>query len=289
MKTKADIKPLWRPHRDVLGEGPLYSPARQALFWTDIKGPALNRLDLVSAEVSRWDMPLMLGWLIEREGADSFLCGVETGFAWLDLDPLTVTPFFDPEPHLPGNRLNDAKTDAHGAVYAGTMHKEGAGLEGAFYRLASDLSVRKLDSDYGVANGPAFSLDGRVLYHTDSNRRTIYAFDVEPDGGLCNKRAFITFADDWGYPDGMTLDAEGGLWVAHWDGARISRFLPDGVIDRSIAMPCSRPTSIAFAGSDFGRMFVTSTSEDRLDEPLSGALFELSPGVRGLPAGRFAG
>ena len=140
-----------------------------------------------------------------------------------------------------------------------------------------------------MANGPAFSLDGRTLYHTDSGVRTIYAFDLAADGSLAGKREFVRFREDWGFPDGMTTDAEGCLWVAHWAGARISRFDPAGALIRSIALPASNITSIAFAGPGLDRMFVTSSTIGREDEPEAGSLFELDPGVRGVPPRAFAG
>jgi sugar lactone lactonase YvrE len=139
------------------------------------------------------------------------------------------------------------------------------------------------------SNGPTFSPDGATLYHTDNARRVVYAFDLNENGALANKRVFVRFEDAWGYPDGMTTDSEGGVWIAHWDGARVSRFTPDGALDRSIALPVSRPTSCVFAGDELERMFVTSASIGREDEPLAGGLFEIDPGVRGAPAHMFAG
>lgn len=113
-----------------------------------------------------------------------------------------------------------------------------------------------VDDNYGVANGPAFSPEGDRLYHADSAQRLVYCFDLSPDGDLTNKRVFVRFNDDWGYPDGMTTDAKGGVWIAHWDGARISRFFPSGQ-HRSTLSPVSVPTSCAFAGDKLDRMFVT--------------------------------
>jgi D-xylonolactonase len=283
------VRPLVRAERDILGEGPLYSSTRDALFWLDIKGKALNRLCLASGAVERKALPEMMAWLIEREDGRGFVCGIESGFAMLELETLSFTAIADPEPDAPDNRLNDAKADSKGRIFAGTMHREAVGAHGSLYRLDPNLSATRVDSGYGVANGPAFNSDQTILYHTDTVARTIYAFDLHTDGSLSRKRPFVRFEGDWGFPDGMTLDAEGGLWVAHWDGGRISRFLVDGTLDRSIAMPCSRPTSLAFGGEDFSRLFVTSAAEQCDGEPLAGALFEVAAGVRGLAPGRFGG
>jgi sugar lactone lactonase YvrE len=145
-----------------------------------------------------------------------------------------------------------------------------------------------------VTNGPALSPDGKTLYHTDTFEGTIYAFDISKGGKLKNKRVFITIPEGDGYPDGMTCDAEGCLWVAHWGGWRITRFTPSGQADRVVQMPVSQVTSVAFGGADLARLFITSASiglsEKELEEqPLAGGLFEIDPGVKGLPAGQFGG
>jgi len=160
---------------------------------------------------------------------------------------------------------------------------------GALYRLDPGFSWSRHDDDYRVANGPTFSADGRLLYHTDSLRRTVYAFDMAEDGRLTGKRPFIRFEDSWGYPDGMCTDVEGRIWIAHWDGGRVSCFSPDGRLERSIALPASRITSCAFGGGDFDRLFVTSSAQGVEHEPLAGALFEVDAGTRGVAPYTFAG
>jgi sugar lactone lactonase YvrE len=193
------------------------------------------------------------------------------------------------EPDRPGNRLNDAKVDLAGRIWAGTMDDNEAEASGALYRLDPDLVWSRHDDGYSIANGPTFSIDGYTLYHTDSGARTVSAFDMSRDGDLSNKRTFIRFPDDWGYPDGMTTDAAGGIWIAHWGGGRVSRFTPDGVFDRSIALPASQITNCAFGGANLDRMFVTSATKGLTNEPLAGSLFEITPGARGLPPTAFAG
>lgn len=283
-----DYRIVERDSLDLLGEGPIWSPRRRALFWVDIMAPALRRLELDSGAVTSWAMPERIGWAIERAGSDDLVIGLKSGFAMLRLDPFATTMIGDPEPERPGNRLNDAKADRFGRIWAGSKHDEDAQASGALHRLDHDLSWERVDDGYGVTNGPTFSPDGGVLYHTDSAERTVYAFDAHADGRITDKRVFLRFPDEWGHPDGMTVDAQGGLWIAHWGGARISRFHPDGRWDRSIALPATNITSIAFAGDRLDRMFVTS-SADGQDEPAAGALFEVFSGAVGLPAGLFGG
>jgi D-xylonolactonase len=154
----------------------------------------------------------------------------------------------NPEPDRPFNRLNDAKVDNAGRIWAGTKNDRDEHDSGALYRLDTNLNWTRLDDGYGVPNGPTFSPDGSILYHADRARRVVYAFDLSADGRLTSKREFIRFENEWGYPDGMTTDREGGIWIAHWDGGRVSRFRPDGTLERSIHLPASNITSCAFAG-----------------------------------------
>jgi sugar lactone lactonase YvrE len=285
----ADYRIIPRDERDLLGEGPVWAPSRNALFWVDIMAPALRQLDLATGDVTSWAMPERIGWAIERETGDGLIVGLKTGFAELQLDPFEIQPVGDPEPHRPDNRLNDAKVDAWGRIWAGSKDDNDKDRSGALYRLDPDLSWSQHDDGYGVTNGPAFSPDGHILYHTDSGARTVFRFDLAADGGLSGKCEFISFPEEWGSPDGMTTDREGGLWIAHWGGGRISRFRPDGSHDRSIALPATNITSITFAGDALDRMFVTSSSLDKEQEAHAGALFEVFSGAIGVPTRKFAG
>lgn len=278
-----------RGHRDLLGEGPVWVPERNRLFWVDILAPALNWLDLASGETGRRAFDERIGWIIPRVGRSDFVIGLKSGFHHFDFDTGALSSIGDPEPDRPDNRLNDAKVDHAGRIWAGSKDDTDTAASGALYRLDPDLTWSRHDDSYQVTNGPTFSPDGKTLYHTDSGARTIFAFDLAPDGTLSNKRPFLRFDDAWGYPDGMTTDAEGCLWVAHWEGARISRFDPEGRQMRAITLPATNITSMTFAGPDLDRMFVTSSADRRLDEPQAGCLFEVDPGVRGLPARAFAG
>ncbi len=277
-----------RDRCDRLGEGPIWSPTEQALFWVDILGQRLNRLRLADDSVTSWALPDMTGWVIERRAAPGFVAGTKAGIATLTLDPVTVALLTAPEPDLPRNRLNDAKADAAGRLYFGTMPMACDTPTGSLYRYDPDRRLTRLDSGYSVANGPAISADGSTLFHTDSVTGRIYRFAVHPDGSLGPRTLFRQFGGNEGSPDGMTFDAQGGLWVACWGAGRVVRLLPDASIDQVIALPASQISSVCFAGDRLDRMFVTSAS-DGVAEPAGGALFEVTPGRTGLLAHKFAG
>lgn len=285
----AAVRVIGRERRDALGEGPLWSAREHALFWVDILARKVQRLSLRDESVTCWDMPEMIGWVIEREQTAGFIAGFESGFAELTLEPLSIVAIVDPEPQQPRNRLNDAKADGHGRIWAGSMPLAANEPTGALYRFDVDRTVTQMDTGYTIANGPALSPEGTTLYHTDSARGVIFRFRLHADGAVSDRRAFIEFDPSWGKPDGMTVDCEGGLWVAHYGGSRVSRFHDDGRWDRSIALPASQITSCAFAGDDLDRLFVTSAADDAEHEPHAGALFEVDPGARGLAPYQFRG
>ncbi|MCM8739150.1 SMP-30/gluconolactonase/LRE family protein [Azospirillum sp. A1-3] len=278
---------VWQA-RALLGEGPLWSPRQDAVYFVDIRGSRILRHGLSDCSQAVWDLDDAACWLVESADGDGFIAGLRSRrVVRLRLEPGQATVAEEIariEPDMPGNRLNDGKADRDGRLWVGSMDDAEEAPAGSFYRIDHDGSVTRVDQGYTVANGPALSPDGRTIYHTDSAARRVYAFDIGADGGLSGKRVHIRFTEADGYPDGMTCDAEGGLWIAHWDGARVSRFRPDGTLDRVIALPVSRVTSCVFAGPDLDRMFITTAAHGRDEEPLAGALFECDPGVRGLPA-----
>jgi len=275
--------------RAVLGEGPLWVARENAVYWVDIKGRMLHRLTLADRRHTSWAMPDMLGWVVERQSGTGFMAGFRRGFARLQLDPVRSDSLGLLEPDLPHNRMNDAAVDRWGCIWAGTMDDREAEAVGSLYRLDPAGNWTRRDGGYVVSNGPTFSLEHDFLYHTDTTRRVIYRFALSANGTLGEREVFVEFSEDWGWPDGMATDAEGGIWVAHWGGGRLSRFLPDGRLERTIALPASQVTSCCFAGANLERMFVTTASIGRPDEPLAGRLFEVSPGVRGAPCFAYAG
>jgi sugar lactone lactonase YvrE len=277
----------------TLGEGPVWIPEERALYWVDIKAPAVHRFDPSTGGRRSWPMPRTLGCLVPSAGG-GFVAGFHDGFARVDLDRGKVDPIVDPEPDRPANRLNDAKCDGQGRLWAGSMDDAERQRTGALYRILPDGSCTRMDDGYFITNGPAFSTDGSVMYHTDSVDRTIFAFDLAADGALSGKRTFVRFPDDAGHPDGMTVDTEGHLWVAHFGGARVSRFDPEGALVSEITLPVANVTSCAFGGADLRTLYVTTAAKglspaQRAAQPLAGGLFEVRVGVAGLPVARFGG
>jgi sugar lactone lactonase YvrE len=282
----SDLRIIARDRRDTLGEGPLWVARENALYWVDILDRRLNRLSLADDAVSSIEMPEPIGWVIERAARPGFIAGFASGFAELTLDPFAIRKITDPLSLKV--RMNDAKADGAGRIFAGTMSYEGAEPIGSLYRLDPDLSITAVDQGYRIANGPAISADAKTIYHTDSAEGLVYRMALHADGSVSGREVFLRFPDEWGSPDGMTIDAEGGLWIAHWGGSRVTRFLTDGSIDRAIQVPARQVTSCTFAGPDLDRMFITSAA-DGLDGAHDGALFEVDPGVRGLPTLKFGG
>lgn len=233
-------------------------------------------------------MPERLCWIVEQQSSDRLLAGFKSGIAEIQLDPFAIIPRFTPEPDRPQNRLNDAKVDATGRLWFGSKDDTDEQASGALYSLDPDGTLVRQDDGYKVTNGPTFSPDGRWLYHNDSGLGLVYRFPLE-QGVIGERQPFIRFEKDWGVPDGMTTDSGGGLWIAHWGGARVSRFDPDGSLDRSIRLPATNITSCVFAGDRLDRMFVTSAALGTSDEPEAGALFEIDAGATGLPPVAFGG
>ncbi|QDX26955.1 SMP-30/gluconolactonase/LRE family protein [Sphingomonas suaedae] len=275
----ADVAIIDRDRADRLGEGPLWSAREDALYWVDILDHRINRLSLTDNSVESFQQLDYAAWIIERE-AGGFVAGVGLDIVRLDLPSNAHTVIGSVDRGIAGNRLNDAKADAQGRIWAGTMPASCDRPSGAFHRIDPDGRIAAVDAPYTIANGPAIDPTGRWLLHTDTALGTIFRFDINDDGSLSERRPFIVFEPEWGNPDGMTFDAEGGLWVACWGAGCVTRFTPEGRRERSIALPASQITSCTFAGPDLDRMFVTSAA-DGVDEEHGGALFEVDPGCRG--------
>lgn len=253
--------------RDALGEGPTWVADEDSIFWVDILGQRLHRFHLPDAGLTSWTMPEPICWFVERV-AGGYLAGFASGFAPLSLDPVEIGPIVPLGQQRARHRLNDAKVDPAGRIWAGVMEMSAATATGSFHRIEAGAAPVCVEEGYLVPNGPAFSPAGDWLYHADSPRGIIYRYAVGEDGSLGERRDHIRFEEDWGLPDGMTVDAQGYLWSAHWDGGRVSRFDPDGGLDRAVRLPASRITSCVFGGEALDRLFITSSGADRKDEPL---------------------
>jgi sugar lactone lactonase YvrE len=269
----------------VLGEGPVWVAREAALYWLDIKGRKIFRLG-DDGSFAQWPTPMRVGSLAPRRNG-AFIAGTDEGIAIVDPAADRFEIVANPEEALPGNRFNDGKVDRRGRFWAGTMDDSERDSTGTLYCVGPEFAWSVVDKDYKVTNGPAFSPAGDVMYHNDSARQVTYAFDLDAEGHASNRRTFLQFGPGDGYPDGMTVDAEGGLWIAFWDDWCVRRYSPEAQWIETIRMPVQRPTSCAFGGRDLDRLYVTSASvnldEDALNmQPNAGGLFMLVPGVRGL-------
>jgi sugar lactone lactonase YvrE len=276
----------------TLGEGPVWVERDSALYWVDIKAPAVHRYRPGAAQRRSWPAPETIGCLCPR-AARGFVAGLRSGFAVVDLDAATFESLGGPEADRPDNRMNDGTCDSRGRIWAGTMDDAEARPTGSLYRLDPDRRWRRMDGGYAISNGPAFSPDGATLYHTDTLARVVYVFD-HADGALANKRRFITVPPEAGFPDGMTVDEDGFLWIAHFGGWRVVRYDPKGRIDRALALPVSNVTSCAFGGPSLDTLYITTATKDLTDsaragQPLAGGLFVAEVHARGLPPTLYAG
>jgi len=271
--------------RCLLGEGPLWSPEEQTLFWVDIDGHRLWRLPADGAP-GHLPLPGPPGFLA-RGPRGKLVAGMHRSFVTIDIAEANVRVLGDPLMAPTGTMMNDGKADRQGRVVAGSKHLDEAEPLGRAFQLASD-GVRPVLGGFTVFNGPAFSPEGTRIYFADSPSKIIRTARYDAVGGEIGRpEVFVELDSDQGFPDGMTVDSEGALWNAEWDGGRVTRYRADGRMDFSVALPVPRPTSVAFGGDDLRTLFVTSArvglSDAALAEaPLSGGLFALRPGVAGL-------
>ncbi len=285
-------------NQSLLGEGPVWDHRDQRLIWVDIEGFAVHIYEPAAREHGVIDVGQYVGSLAVRKSGD-LLLALKSGFASLDLETGEITPIADAESHLPGNRFNDGKCDPAGRFWAGTLaldEENGAG-KGNLYCLHTDHRVQLKIPGVWISNGLAWTADARTMYYIDSPTQKVVAYDYDKaTGEIASPRTVIEVpADEMGYPDGMTIDEEGMLWIAHWDGGHVCRWNPhNGEELAEIKVPVSRPTSCVFGGVDFGTLYITSArtrlGEERLAaQPLAGSIFKCRPGVRGLPMNEFAG
>jgi sugar lactone lactonase YvrE len=276
----------------VLGEGPVWVEREAALYWVDIKGRKIFRID-EAGERREWATPFRVGSLAPRANG-GFIAGTDEGIAEIDLDAGRFEILDHPEAHLPDNRFNDGKVDRAGRFWAGTMDDTEKQATGTLYRVTPDLIATAVDHGYRITNGPAFSLSGDIMYSTDTARQVTYAFDLDSDGMAANRRVFANYGPGDGYPDGMTVDCEDCLWIAFWGGWCLRRYSPAGECLATLTLPVGQPTSCVFGGRNLDRLYITSASigiaaAQLPKQPQAGGLFVCSPGVRGVAELPFAG
>lgn len=280
-----------------LGEGAIWNTALQRLHWLDIEGHKVFTYDPATGENRACDVGQRVGTVVPR-ARGGLMVALQEGIAELDPDSgrLTMRPR-PPEYDPVAVRFNDGKCGPAGRFWVGTMEfVKGPRAQGLLYRLDADGSMHVMLREVRTSNGLAWSLDGRTLYYIDTPLGRVDAFDFDPaTGSISNRRIAIAVPPEMGRPDGSTLDAEGMLWTALWEGGAVVRWNPStGERLQTIRMPAARVTSCAFGGPDLATLYVTTarvglTEEQRAAQPLAGSLFRVTPGVRGLRAPAYAG
>ncbi|MFF1743854.1 SMP-30/gluconolactonase/LRE family protein [Streptomyces mirabilis] len=273
----------------ALGEGPTWDPDAQRLIWVDILGSRVHTYDPVSGRSTVMVTEQHVGAAKPRAGGGlvvNLRDGVATyggaeGFRWLHRDP------------VPGRRANDAAVAPDGSLLFGTMRYDEAPGGGTLSRITADGTVTPLLDDIAVSNGTGWSPDGRLMYYIDSPTRRVDVFDVGDVGDgrpPLNRRPLAVIEEGAGWPDGLTVDAEGCVWVALWDGGAVRRYTPDGELDRVVELPVPRPTACAFGGADLTDLYIT-TARTGLEapHPLSGSVLVVPGAGKGLPQPPFAG
>jgi len=288
--------------RSALGESALWSPKEQALYWLDQMRPEIHRLDPATGKDVKFefDLPPQLGGLVPRRNGGMALAAAD-GITLLSPDMKSRATLVDPIAGQPNLSFNDAKCDGQGRLWAGTTDRLEKEPLGRLYRIDPDGTAASVADGFICSNGPSFSPDGRIMYHTCSHEGVINAYDIDPGTGQAsNRRVFARIDPAAGVPDGSTVDAEGYLWTTHWGGWRVTCYAPDGRIDREIPIPVKNVTSCAFGGVNMDTLFVTTASAENdngrwvyMDEagfaaaPLTGGIFAIDVGIKGLPEPAF--
>lgn len=279
----------------ALGEGAIWNYKTGELIWVNITANVLNfynpflhfNKELLTGE--------MIGTVVPAESG-KLIVALENGF--YQLDPETGSKLFiaDPEADKPNNRFNDGKCDPSGRFWAGTMDKDGKPGLGGLYRLDPDTSVHRMIDKVSISNGIVWSLDHQKMYYIDTPTRKVSSWNYNNEtGSISNPTTAIEIPEEMGFPDGMTIDAEGNLWIALWNGAAVGCWNPEtGELLRKIDVPAKNVTSCAFGDKDLGTLYITTaregTSEEELKKfPHAGGLFKIRPGVKGLEASFFKG
>ena len=269
-----------------LGEGALWCPLEQRLWWIDIQKPTLWRWQPGGA-VQHWPLPKPPGsFALRKDGG--FLFAFRSGLATLDKPGAEVKWLPGLEPG--DERFNDGKCDRAGRFWAGTMDRKLGTAIGRLYRVGTDFKVEPMDRGFTISNGIGWSPDDRTMYFTDTPSLRIYRYDFDAASGtIANRRVFVEVDPGHGGPDGMTVDSQGCVWSAQFDRWCVNRYDPDGKLERSVRLPVQRPTTCMFGGPNLDTLYVTSAAMGLAGQENAGGLFALDPGVRGLPEPRFAG
>lgn len=269
-------------HKSVVGECPLWHPFDKKLYWIDIPKGSILRYDPETGNHEEfYSGEVIGGFTIQEDGA--LLLFLERGAVKILKDGETSTVIDEISEEL-DTRFNDVIADPKGRVFCGTMPAKDH--KARLYRLDADGSITKILDGIGISNGMGFTPDRKQIYFTDSPRGKIYLFDYDLKiGKIKNQRVFVTVPESEGVPDGMTVDKEGCIWSARWDGGCLIRYKPDGKEDLRIQFPAKKISSVTFGGKDYRDIYVTTAGGDKREEegPDAGALFYLNLDIQGVP------
>jgi sugar lactone lactonase YvrE len=296
------VKPeLAQDSRAMLGEGPVWDQRSGRLHWVDIRSGLVHRFSPADGTDLVIDVgqPVSAVGLGERGG---LVLAIRDGFGLVPAGSGDLEHVIEVEKDLAGNRMNDGRCDPAGRFWAGTMADrwEDAPAAGALYRLdgasgaSGALAATKVLDGITVANGIDWTPDGRHMYYVDSPSQQVDVFDFDVDTGTPrNRSAFVTIPAAEGLPDGLVVDADGGVWVALFGAGVLRRYSPSGRVDQEIRLPVTLVTSAAFGGPDLADLYITTarhrlTEQQRERQPQAGSLFWCRPGPVGQPAYRFA-
>ncbi|HEY5899773.1 MAG TPA: SMP-30/gluconolactonase/LRE family protein [Burkholderiales bacterium] len=286
---KPDIECLTDAVNDI-GEGPVWSARDEALYWIDagLEPKTLLRYRPGSRRTEVWTLPHRASSLMQRK-AGGLVIGFQRGLATMDPVPTGIRTLELHGVDFDHERFNDSAVDRAGRLWIGTFDRTFKNAIGTLYRIDRSLAAEPMARGFMMSNGIAWSPDNRTLYFCDSRPGRIHAYDYDiASGTLSNARVFMEFAGRGGRPDGCTIDSEGFLWVAEIDAGQLLRIGADGKVAQVVALPVSRPTSVAFGGAGLSTLFITSmtyglTPAQRAAQPFAGRLLALDAGVAGLP------
>ena len=288
-----EVQCVWQAEA-ILGEALFWDANERVLYWVDISGKAVLRWDPATGGRDTYQFDREIGCIVPRSGG-GFIAGVDDGLAYLDRELTRLDIFASPEASNDDTRFNDGKCDPRGRFWVGSTDKNETEPFGALYRINGEGRVEQVLSDIIVSNGLGWSPDCKTMYFTDSGMATIYRFDFDIEtGAIDGKRNFVVVDQEDGMPDGLAVDSEGFVWSAHWNGWRVTRYDPDGRVDKVLDLPVPHVTSLAFGGDVLNLLYMTTArlglSASELQEaPLSGGLFVADVGVAGMSVDTYSG
>lgn len=282
--------------RAELGEGPVWESKSERIYWVDILNNRLYMHDPKQPDSRHsFEVGPYVSSVVPRHSGGLALT-LQDGFHAYNPATTELTLLAEVEADKPNNRFNDGKCDPLGRYLAGTMSLNGQPAQGTLYSLGIDHAVNPLVGDVGISNGLAWSADGGTLYFIDTSTQQVVAYDYDLESGaVSNRRIAVQVPEDQGSPDGMTIDSEGMLWIAHWGGWQVARWNPHtGEKLLSIPVPASQVTSCTFGGPGLDQLFITSArvglgADELAEQPNAGGLFRADVGVAGLPVMAFRG